>query len=567
MAGGVLQAQDGESLPDPSLALAPAASARCNGEVVREITIVAAAPTVARIDKVPMLGALARSAHVTTRADVIRGFLLLREGDRCTEFARAESERVLRAQPFIADADLAIVPMESGIRVEVHTIDEASLVFGTGLRGTEPYVRSLRLGNSNLGGTGINLRGQWREGRGARDGGALTLTDHLFLGRPHVLSLYAERASLGGALQAELTRPFFTGLQRDAWRVAGGRLVSYSGMQHPDSELHVVRVQREYADAGIMARIGPPVRMGFVGVQLSHEREAVGERLLTFAPDGTPIAADSFAAPAPYRSTRLNGLAGVRRLAFVRVEGFDALTATQDMPIGYQAGLVVGRGLEAPAEGLSRELFVTADLYAGRGDTTDATRIQLRAQGTRSATDGRWGRAIATGRLSHQLKTSRHHSFALSAEWAGSWRPGSPLQLMLGARDGGVRGYRGSREGGGRRAVVRLEERVAVPNVRGMGDIGVATFADAGRVWSGGDPFGVTTPFRTSLGISLMAAVPSRSARLWRLDLALPLDRPALNRVTIGLTRGDRSAVFWREPADVAAMRGPTVPSSVFAWP
>src|SRR6476646_8028714 len=42
--------------------------------------------------------------HATTRPRVIRAFLALHVGDACTEFRRAESERVLRAQPFLANA-------------------------------------------------------------------------------------------------------------------------------------------------------------------------------------------------------------------------------------------------------------------------------------------------------------------------------------------------------------------------------------------------------------------------------------------------------------------------------
>lgn len=554
-------------LPDPSEALIPDTPARCNGEIIREIIVYSAAPAVARSHRLPVIGAVMRSTHVTTRPDIVRGFLQFAEGDACTELARAESERVLRAQPFIADADVSVMPAEGGVRVEVRTIDEAALVLGTRVRSGTPYLTSLRLGNSNLGGAGVYVRGDWRDGRAFRDGGGLTLVDHQFLGEPYELDLHAERAPLGGEWHANLTRPFFTGLQRQAWRFGGGELVAHTELQHPDSVPHRVRVERQYADAGVMARIGPPVRLGLLGLQLSHEREEVGGTLHTYGEDGTAIPAGVYAAPAAYRSTRLNAFVGFRSLSFARVEGFDGLTATQDIPVGIQAGFVAGRGLDAPAEGFGREVFLSGDLYAGRGDATDATRLQLRAQGTRSATDGRWGRVVATGRLAHQVKPTPFNTVSLSAEWAGSWRPGAPLQLMLGARDGGVRGYGDALVGGSRRAVVRIEERVVVPDVRGVGDLGLAAFADAGRVWSGDTPFAVTTPIRPALGVSILAAVPSRSARVWRLDVAMPLHGAGWNRLEVGLTRGDRRAVFWREPADVAAMRGRTVPSSVFAWP
>jgi len=310
------------------------------------------------------------------------------------------------------------------------------------------------------------------------------------------------------------------------------------------------------------------VRMGLVGLLVSHERESVSDDLYAFTPEGAPIVVGTHPAPAPYHSTRLNAFVGVRDLRFVRVQGFDALTATQDVPTGYQAGFMAGRGFEAPsAGGGTRELFVAGDVYLGGGDSVQATRLQLRGQTVRSREDGKWGRTVATGRFAHQYKPASHHLLELSADWAAAWRSGIPLQLMLGAKEGGVRGHDEERVGGAQRARVSVEHRVVLGNVARLGDLGFAGFFDAGRVWRGDAPFGVTTPTRTSLGISLLAAVPSRSARVWRLDVAMPMNGPNAHRVEFGLSRGDRTVVFWREPRDVSLLRGRSVPSSVFAWP
>lgn len=566
--GGGLRAQGGEALPDVSDTLETIGPARCDGEIVREIIIYSAAPTVARLHSLPVVGTIARSTHVTTRPDIVRGFLLLAEGAPCTELARAESERVLRAQPFLADADIAVERLVDGVRLVVTTIDEASLVVGARVQSGTPFVRSFRFGNSNIGGAGVYMTGEWREGRALRDGGAIELTDHQFLGQPYVLQLRAARAPLGGDWSAALTRPFFTGLQRTAWRAALGELVGYSTLQHPDSVAHAVRVERAYGEAGIMGRVGPPVRMGLLGVLLSHEREVVGSSLHVTGDEGAVTEVGAWPAPAPYRATRLNALVGLRSLSFVQVRGFDALTATQDIPVGIQAGVMVGGGLEPSSDAAGgREIFVAADVYLGQGDSTQATRLQLRAQGIRTTADPTWRRSVLTGRVAHQYKPVSQHLLELSADWAAGWGVATPLQLMLGAREGGVRGYDDLRAGGSRRVRVSIEDRYTVGNIRRFGDLGIAAFADAGRVWRGESPFDVTTPFHSSVGVSLLAAVPARSARVWRLDLAVPLDGPQRHRLEIGLTRGGRRAVFWREPGDVAALRGRAVPSSVFAWP
>ena len=566
--GATAAAQAADGLPAPGDVAAARGPVQCDGEPIRDIVIYSSAPTVAGVSRFPFLGELLRATHATTQPDIVRGFLLFAEGSRCTEIARAESERILRAQPYVADATVTAVPIDGGVRMEVRTIDEGAIVFGTRVLSGDPFVRSVRFGSANLAGQGVYLAGEWRAGGTMRDGAAVTMTDHQLFGRPHVLTLHARRAPLGGEWRASLARPYLTGLQRQGWRAGAGAMTGYTELQHPDRPTHGTLNARQYADAGVMARIGRPVRMGLVGLVASHEQERSSGQVTAFGPDGRPIDEVPVDPQPAYESTRINAFAGVRVLEFARVEGFDALSATQDIPTGFQAGFVVGRGLQRPTGGGGRrELFLAADVYAGRGDVNHATRLQLRAQGARAVEDGEWGRVIATGRVSHQYKPVAAHTLELSGDWALAWHPGLPVQLLLGAREGGVRGYDDARAGGGRRAVVRLEDRFRLGHVESTAEYGFAAFAEAGRVWHGDAPFGVTTPVRTAVGVSILAAVPARSARMWRIDLALPLDGPTARRLELGFSNGDRTSVFWREPADIGALRGRTVPASVFAWP
>jgi hypothetical protein len=64
-----------------------------------------------------------------------------------------------------------------------------------------------------------------------------------------------------------------------------------------------------------------------------------------------------------------------------------------------------------------------------------------------------------------------------------------------------------------------------------------------------------------------MAAVPQHSARLWRMDFAVPVTRGAGARWTVRFSNGDRTAFVFRTPRDVEQARETTVPSSIFAWP
>jgi len=134
--------------------------------------------------------------------------------------------------------------------------------------------------------------------------------------------------------------------------------------------------------------------------------------------------------------------------------------------------------------------------------------------------------------------------------------------------EGGVRGFASSNTPGGQRFVARIEDRQFVGRPFGLGDMGVGAFVDAGRLWAGDIPYGVTTPIRTSFGVSLLAAIPSNSARLWRLDVAIAKNPEAGgHRIELRLGNTNKTSFFLAEPSDVAATRERTVPSSVFRWP
>ena len=156
--------QPGEPLRPP---VAPSGrlTAACAGQRIDDIVIYSAAPSVANLQRVPVLARIARSMHATTRTELIRRFLLLDETQPCSELRRAESERILRAQPFIADADVFVIPNDhGGVDLEVRTSDEVSLVIGGSVRARRPNVSFLLLGNANLAGQGVFVSGAWRDG-------------------------------------------------------------------------------------------------------------------------------------------------------------------------------------------------------------------------------------------------------------------------------------------------------------------------------------------------------------------------------------------------------------------
>ena len=257
-----------------------------------------------------------------------------------------------------------------------------------------------------------------------------------------------------------------------------------------------------------------------------------------------------------HRTARVNALWGVRDIGFVRVRGFDALNATQDLPVGFQLGTMFGRSLSVLGS-RDDDVFVAADAYVGAGGPQAATRVQLQGEARYSNDDEAWDGILTSGHALQYVKITATNTASLSLEWSGGWHPRVPFNFTLANAEGGVRGYSGSRALGGQRAVARVEDRHFMGRALNLGDLGVAVFADAGRLWAGDIPYGITTPLRTSAGLSVLGAAPSGSARLWRVDLA----------VALAPEKGGRRLELHFESLDKQAARERTVPSSVFRWP
>jgi hypothetical protein len=555
-------------VPGPTLAPSGRQVVPCIGQTIEQVTVYTEAPSVASLRRVPVVARIARTMHETTQPDVVERFLLFKAGDRCQELRRSESERILRAQPFIADADVFIVANDEGtVDAEVRTIDETAIVLGGNVRARSPSLYNVLFGNANLGGQGVYTSAAWRAGDGFRDSFAGRLIDNQFLGRVLVAGIEGERASIGGSWRMQAGRPFYTDLQRLAWRARTGAATGLVQLRLPDGTRPGVALQRRYFDVGAISRVGVPGRLALFGVAITGDDEEPGNRLLL--PDDGRVR-DLGPVPRPYiphHIARFNLLLGVRDIHFVRRRALDAITASQDVPLGAQLGMQIGRS--SPILGAEEEdFFLAGDLYVGLSQSERfTTRLQLRSEGRRASGVAAWDGVLSSGRLTHQFKMNMENLDQLVIEYAGGFQQRTPFQLLLGVPDGGVRGYERSTFAGGQRLVARMEHRYAFGAVRNLGDLAVAAFADAGRQWAGDVPFGVNTPIKGSLGVSRLASVPPRSARLWRADVAFPVSRGARSAVTLRFTNADRTAFVFRDPRDVMTGREVTLPSSIFAWP
>ncbi len=509
------------------------------------------------------LGILA-SLHTDTHPQVVRRFLLLQPGMRCDERARAESERILRAQPFLADATVRTYDDgHGGVILAVETTDELTPVLGLGTSSRSPYITALRLGDANFMGSARSVVVQWAQGD-LRDTYGAHVIDYQFLGRPWHLDVSAIREELGvSGWSVDMSHPFLTDPQRVAWRVAAEHRSDVFGFLQSDAAPARVGLERRFMDLGGIVRIGPPGRLGLFGLSLSREDASVGRPPL---PDSTVPYDSLLGRYRARRNVRVNALLGLRGIRFARATRFDALSAAQDVRVGIQLGAVVGRGVEALGSA-DQDLFLAGDLYVGAGGERTFAMLQGVVEGRRGADSSAWDGVIGSAHLALYRRLSELHTFVGTIDWGGGWRLATPFQLALGDVDGGVRGYVDSHDAGAIRGVLRLEDRRYLGRLRDQAELGVAVFADAGRVWAGDAPYGVTTPIKVGLGVGLLAALPPGSKRTWRVDVALPVSPDRHARWEIRLTTTNANRPYGREPRDVRFGRERVTPSSVFSWP
>lgn len=566
----------------------------CEGRRITAIDVRPQGPIIAVPRGHQTLALLARrlvDLHTTTRPGVIRRFLALRVGDVCVERRRAESERLLRAQPFIQSAQItAYADGPTGVRLDVFAVDELAGEIGLAVQARAPLVSQFRVSNANLFGEAFRATAEWARSPGYRDRFGGEIEDFQILGHPWVADARAQLDHVGGYIEGTLSHPYFTDLQRIGWRAAAGSNHSYFGFRRDIGSRPTLDLERDYANAGGLVRVGSPSsvdsvvglgrlrysELALVGLAVSHEGSAIGGGpvLLT---GGGPVAdttsetAAAFAGRyARHHVARMNALFGLRAVRYLTVGGFDALLGTQDIPLGAQFAAVVGRSA-AWLSGGAHDVFLSGRLDLATGTPSAIVRGGVQAEARRDTRNDHWDGVITSGRLAWYLKPSPRQTVILSADVAEGQRVRVPFQLALGDHDGGVRGYGGSNAAGNTRAVGQAEFRSLIRApwrvLRAAASWGLAAFVDGGRVWAGDVPFGATTPWVAGAGVGLLVGVPPASHQLWRLDLAGPLVRRPGARFEFRVTALNIARLWWSEPRDVARSRDQSVTPSLFGYP
>lgn len=544
-----------------------AAQTSCRGQVISGIVAIPMAPY-EQIEQ-PFYAAPVRvlnSTHTVTRPEVVLSLILLKVGDPCNEFQRLESERILRAQPFIANAKIAVIEESATeVMLVVTTQDEFSFILATRISGRSPFVTALTVGDGNIGGRGVSLAGNWIH-TASREGFGVAYTDYSFMQRPVQLQLAAGRGEVGVASYlGDVSHPFYSDAQRYAWRGSLADLALLEPFQRTDTTPFNVAQQRQFGAFGLAWRFGRPGAVLLFGGGASTEYDATGFPASGY--DSTVNYDSLFVRYAPRRSVRLNAIAQFRALSYRRGTHLGTINGTQDLRTGMEVDAIVGRGFRG-IDGSSADLFAMGSLFLGAGGRRTYAFLQAIFESRHGTSSGMWTDAIASARIRLYQRIGLIQTFIVDAEFGGGWETTRPFELDLGQPEGGVRGYGASHDAGGQRAALKLEDRWFIGSLRQRVDLGVAAFVDAGKVWAGDVPFGATTNLKVGAGVGFLVATPIGSRRTYRIDLAFPVtaDRYARWEVRVSVINIAELGSF-REPTDVSFGRELITTSTNFSYP
>lgn len=527
---------------------------RCRGEQVVDITFRGA-----RRDLVgrglggagAFLNRTLLALQPATRVNVVRRYLLLKPGDTCVEQRRAESERVLRAQPFISDAVIRVQPVGPGaVQLNVETIDEFVL-YAEAWGGTREIPGGLELGTANLMGAARAVRGLVEVGRGNEIGWGMRYTDFQAFGRTLVLDARAGQRPMTDAWSVSLQRPFLTNFQQTAWQFGIGEERRFFTFRDPViREISLEYFRRRWQLGGVR-RFGGVNRGANFGTVLTGEL-ADRVRTVRFGPTGAvPVASPpELARYGKFEAVRAGLAAGVRRVRFLPVRGLAALSAPEDVPIGAQLFVLGLQGIGAVQQ-LPADRVGVLSASGAAGSPRSLWRFTWNSEWRTAGDSGIPRQFTGSGRVAWFGKFSEGHLTTLAAEAAISQEARVPRQVDFRDLGGGLLGFRGADVGGAERVVLRFEERHIIPSPIQRVELAVAALAQAGRIRAGDAPYGLNTQWRYGVGGALMAALPRGSKQAVRLEVGFPVNPFGRRTAEFRLWISDLTGVFWREPGAI----------------
>ena len=468
----------------------------------------------------------ANALHIRTRAGVIESALLFKRGDRVSVAVIEETERLLRGERYLYDVAIRPTAYRDGVvDIEVVTRDSWSLIPAVSIsRAGGKNSTGIRLREYNLLGTATTL-GIGHSSDVDRSSDQLLVANDRVFGTRTAASLSLARNSDGRRQAVAVVRPFYS---LDARWAAGATAVKDDRIDalyragNVVSEYRHRQRQAEVFAGWSRGRIDGWVQRYSIGVSLQDDEYA-------FEPGR--------AAPAALNADeRLVG-------PFVRyqlVEERYAKVTNRDMigmPEFFALGLAstVQLGWASTALGSSHgALRYDAAISRGFAPWPDHTLLASAAvSGQYRDGSVRRQRSGVEGR--YYLQQGRRWLFYAAASADALSHPDVLDVLLLGG-DNGLRGYPLRYQGGDKRALLTLEERVYTNAFfLRLFRIGAAAFVDVGRAWGGLHVNAADSGWLADAGVGLrISSVRVSTKDVLHIDVAFPFNAaPDIKKVQL----------------------------------
>jgi hypothetical protein len=458
---------------------------------------------------------LANYIHIKTRPGVVRDALLFRSGDPVSARVMEETERFLRGKDYLNDVQIRPVAIRGNVvDIEVRTRDNWTLQPG-GSFSREGGANStgITLNEQNLFGTGIAL-GIEQKSEVDRSGTTYEFVhDHAFDGFTVLKASHADNDD-GYNDKASIERPFYALDTRWAAGVSAGRLDQIDSLYNAGNITGQYRHQQETASAyagwsrGLIDRWVQRYSLG-----VSHQTDTYSTDA-SLSPPTTPPTDEVLTGP----FVRWE----VVEDDFQKLSNRERIERPEYFAMGFQSTLQVGRPLESWGSTRSPWTYSLALSDGFRPFGRHDLLTSVTASGWRE--DGRGLHEVVSASMRYYLPQSHRALFYFGA--SGAYTPSDDLneQLLLGG-DTGLRGYPLRYQGGDKRLLFTIEERVYTDWYPfRLFRIGGAVYFDYGRAWGGPTENTGATGWLANVGFGLRVLSDRSSfGKIYHIDLAFPV--------------------------------------------
>lgn len=459
-----------------------------------------------------LLFRLANRLHATTRPWVIREQLIFRSGDPFSRQTLAESERTLRGNHYVYEAQvLPLACVDHRVDVEVKTRDVWTLQGGVNFHrngGTNSTSFELQDDNFLGSGKGIDLSHQSTIDRTSR---LVGYNDPNLLGSRGRLDLSLSSNSDGKTERVNLERPFYSLDARWAAGVAG--LVD----DRVDSRYNAGRITEQFRHQQRFLEIYGGLSPGLLHGDTSRFRVGFTLDRNLFSRAG----GYDFRPPDRVLSYPWIGYQWIED-GFTVERDLNRIARIEDYNLGRQ--LSVRLGYSAPAFGGDRDRLIFAGAASAGWRPASEQLLLGSLQATARYAEGRSENVVASGAVRFYARDVGTSLTYVNLEGTVAHRLDRDAQVLLGG-DSGLRGYPLRFEQGDRKVLLNLEQRFySNRELFHLVYLGGVVFFDAGRAWFLDSPRIGRERLLKDAGVGLRIG-SSRSARgsVVHLDLAFPL--------------------------------------------